>query len=193
MNDHDVFLLAIQSRDANAFGRWMAEAEAPIRASLRTFATVVDVEAVLQEALLRVWQVAPRFVPDGAPNGLLRLGVRIGRNLAVSEVRRTRARPAEEGELERALAEASPEASGPAAPDPFLRARIAACRDKLPDKPRQALDARLASEGGTSDADLAEALAMRANTFLQNFTRARRLLAECLRRYGITIDPELEA
>jgi RNA polymerase sigma-70 factor (ECF subfamily) len=171
----------------------MAGAEGTVRASLRSFAAIVDVEAVLQEALLRVWQVAPRFVPDGAPNGLLRLGIRIGRNLAVSEVRRTRARPAEEGELERALAEAAPSHDGSDVPDPFLRARIEACRDKLPGKPREALEARLASAGGTSDADLAGALAMRTNTFLQNFTRARRLLAECLRRYGVTIDPELES
>lgn len=192
MTDLDVHLLAIQARDAHAFGRWMAGAEPTVRVSLRSFATVVDVEAVLQEALLRVWQVAPRFVQDGRPNGLLRLAVRIGRNLAVSEVRRTRARPAEPEDLERALAEAA-EIEGGDVPDPLLRARIEECREALPDKPRQALEARLESAGGVSDADLAAGLAMRLNTFLQNFTRARRFLAECLRRHGVTIDPELEA
>lgn len=194
MTDLDVFLTGIQARDAQAFARWMSAAEAPLRESLRSFAALVDVEAVLQEALLRVWQVAPRFVPDGAPNGLFRLGVRIGRNLAVSEVRRTRARPTEDDALERALAatrEADDVTAG--APDPFLRERIAECREKLPGKPRLALDARLESAGGAADADLAAGLAMRVNTFLQNFTRARRLLAECLRRHGVTIDPELEA
>ena len=140
---------------------------------------------------MRTWQVAPRFVPDGRPNGLLRLGVRIGRNLAVSEVRRTRARPAEAEDLERALAEA--EDGEPAAPDPLLRARIEECRDRLPDKPRRALEARLESAGGVSDGDLAAGLAMRLNTFLQNFTRARRLLAECLRGRGVALDPELES
>ena len=34
----------------------------------------------------RVWQVAPRFKPDGRPDALLRLAIRIGRNLAVSEL-----------------------------------------------------------------------------------------------------------
>ena len=42
-----------------------------------------------------MWQVAPRFERDGRPNGLLRLAIRIARNLAVSEVRRTKARPVE--------------------------------------------------------------------------------------------------
>src|SRR5690606_14601871 len=72
--DLDVHLAAIVAGDTRAFGRWLAGAEAPVRDSLRSFARVVDVEAVLQEALLRVWQVAPRFEPDGRPNGLLRLG-----------------------------------------------------------------------------------------------------------------------
>src|SRR3989304_4469619 len=93
----DLYLSAIVAGDTRAFGRWMAGAEPPMRESLRSFARVVDVEAVLQEALIRVWSVAPRFVPDGGPNGLLRLGVRIARNLAVSEVRRARPRPGPPG------------------------------------------------------------------------------------------------
>ena len=175
MIDLDVHHAAIVAGDTRAFGRWMAGAEANVRLSLRSFASAVDVEAVLQEALLRVWQVAPRFAPDGRPNGLLRLGVRIARNLAISEVRRTRATPVEDVEP---VAE-------PAEPDPLLRKAIAECRDQLPPKPRQALDARLASAGGEDDTDLAESLHMRLNTFLQNFTRARQLLADCLRKKGV--------
>lgn len=186
--DLDVHLRAIVDGDKLAFARWLAGAERPVRESLRSFAKVIDVEAVLQEALLRVWQVAPRFEPDGRPNGLLRLGVRIGRNLAVSEVRRTRATPTEQDDLE-ALAEHAT----PTAPDPILRQAIEACRDKLPAKPRQALDARLASGGGHDDTELATALGMKLNTFLQNFTRARQLLAECLKKTGIVIDEELGA
>jgi RNA polymerase sigma-70 factor (ECF subfamily) len=182
--DLDVFLPGILSRDTQVFARWMAGAEAPIRDSLRSFAASVDVEAVLQEALLRVWQVAPRFEPDGKPNGLLRLGVRMARNLAVSEVRRTRAKPLADEDLERAA-----EAREPDEPDPMLRRAIATCHEKLPDKPRQAIDARVT--GGAPDADLAATLGMRLNTFLQNVTRARRLLAECLKKHGVTIDPEL--
>lgn len=186
--NHDVHLRAIVSGNAHAFGQWMAACEPTVRLSLRSFARVVDTEAVLQEALLRVWQVAPRFVPDGRDNGLLRLAIRIARNLAVSEVRKLRARPAEADEIEAALAE---EDAPPAAPDPMLRRHIADCREKLPQRPREALDARLANEGARDDDDLAAKIGMRLNTFLQNFTRARKLLVDCLKRAGVVLDEEL--
>ena len=85
MTDLDVHLGAITIGDTRAFARWLAGAEGTVRDSLRSFATAVDVEAVLQEALLRVWQVAPRFEADGFANSLLRLSIRIVR----SKVRRT--------------------------------------------------------------------------------------------------------
>jgi DNA-directed RNA polymerase specialized sigma24 family protein len=189
----DSHLPAILERDAHAFGQWMAGAEGAIRESLRSFARVVDVEAVLQEALLRVWQVAPRFVPDGAPNGLLRLGVRIARNLAISEVRRTRplsrssalatAEPGEGDLVDRAFEEPEP-------PDPLLRRVLAKCYELLPAQPRLALGARLAHPG-EADVVLAQTLNMRLNTFLQNFGRARKLLGDCLRKNGVDIDEGL--
>jgi RNA polymerase sigma-70 factor (ECF subfamily) len=185
MMNLDVHLTAIVAGDADAFARWLAGAEMPVRLSLASFAAVVDVEAVLQEALLRVWQVAPRFEPDGNPNGLLRLGVRIARNLAVSELRRTKTRPVEPADLEDHREVRANE------PDPMLRRAIVECRDKLPAKPREVLDARLASAGADDDLTLAEALGMRLNTFLQNFSRARKLLAECLGKRGIAVDQEL--
>jgi DNA-directed RNA polymerase specialized sigma24 family protein len=186
-NDLDIYLTQIVGGDVDAFARWMAGAEPTVRLSLRSFAAVIDVEAVLQESLLRVWQVAARFERDGRPNGLLRFTIRIARNLAVSEVRRTRAAPVEPEDLETTLA------VEPADPDPMLRRAIGDCRDKLPPKPRQALDARLASAGGSDDADLAESIGMKLNTFLQNFTRARQLLADCLRKKGVDIAQELRA
>jgi DNA-directed RNA polymerase specialized sigma24 family protein len=186
--DLDVHLSSIVAGDAHAFGRWLAGAERTVRDTLRSFAAVLDVEAVLQEALLRVWQVAPRFAPDGRPNGLLRLAIRIARNLAISEVRRLRATPAEAGDLERALAAAEPPS---APPDPMLREAIHDCRDKLPAQPRRALDARLESAGAHDDGALATSLGMQLNTFLQNFTRARKLLADCLKKRGVAIDAEL--
>jgi RNA polymerase sigma-70 factor (ECF subfamily) len=185
MTNLDVHLAAIVAGDADAFARWLAGAEMPVRLSLASFAAVVDVEAVLQEALLRVWQVAPRFEPDGNPNGLLRFGVRIARNLAVSELRRTKTRPVEPADLEDQREVRASE------PDPMLRRAIVECRDKLPAKPREVLDARLASAGADDDLTLAEMLGMRLNTFLQNFSRARKLLAECLGKRGIAVDQEL--
>ncbi len=183
MFDLDHHLVSIVAGDATAFGAWLAGAEPEVRRSLRSFAATVDVEAVLQESLLRVWQVAPRFVPDGKPNGLLRLGVRIARNLAISEVRRTRAVLVDDLETTIAVS--------PAPPDPHLRAAIIDCRDQLPARPRAALDARLASAGANDDRELATTLGMQLNTFLQNFSRARKLLADCLGKRGVAIDEEL--
>jgi RNA polymerase sigma-70 factor (ECF subfamily) len=191
--DFDHHLPAIVGGDARAFGAWLARAEPRVRDSLRSFAQVVDVEAVVQETLLRVWQIAPRFVPDGHANGLLRIAIRIGRNLAISEVRRTRTTPTDGGDLEAALAAAAETPTSSGAPDPMLRRAIGECRDKLPDRPRQALDARLASAGGQADDELAAGVGMRLNTFLQNVTRARQLLADCLTRRGVTLAWELGA
>ena len=191
--DLDAHLPAILSGDTRAFGRWMAGAEAAIRDSLRSFASVLDVESVLQEALLRVWQVAPRFVADGRPNGLLRLGIRIARNLAVSELRRTKSRPVPEEDLERALAMAEQVDLTESGPDPMLREVLAKCHAALPEKPRQVISIRLAFEGGRTDDEIASQLGMRLNTFLQNFTRARRMLAECLKRHGVAFEEGLES
>ena len=92
------------------------------------------------------------------------------------------------GELEAMLAVAEQPVTPP---DPMLRTAILDCRDRLPGKPRQALDARLAAAGSHDDTDLAGAIGMRLTTFLQNFTRARQLLADCLRKRGIILDEEL--
>jgi len=185
MRDLDEHLPAIALGDADAFERWVAGAEATVRLTLRSFATTVDTEAVLQEALLRVWQVSPRFAPDGKPNGLVRLGIRVARNLAVSEWRRSRSSDTlPEGDDIEGLDDAAP-------PDPMLRGAILDCKGGLPDKPRIVLEARLERGATTSDDELAAGLSMRKNTFLQNFTRARKLLADCLRARGIDVDAEL--
>ncbi len=180
MADLDSHLVAIGAGDRRAFAAWVAGAEASLRASLRRYAAWVDTEAVLQETLLRVWQLARRVQPDGAPNALLRLAVRIARNLATDEVRRRgRAIPADlSGEP--AVAEA--------VADPWLRKHIVECREKLRHKPGLALDARIGSAGAEPDAILAARLNMRLNTFLQNVARARRQLADCLRRKGVAVE-----
>ena len=98
------------------------------------------------------------------------------RNLCLDEARRPRGEPLGEplGENDEGLS--------PALPDPILRRAIEECRGKLPRKPAQALAARIAAEGAEPDASLARRLGMSLNAVLQNFTRARKLLAECLAR-----------
>ncbi|WP_281328209.1 RNA polymerase sigma factor [Polyangium sp. 6x1] len=187
MLDLDALLPAIAAGDADAFGRFLAGAEGRVRASLRPYATRVDTEAVLQETLLRVWQVAPRHAPDGRPNSLLRLAIRIGRNLCIDDLRRARLAPVETDDLD----EAHIDPVEPRAPDPLLRKLIADCHEKLPDKPAEVLAARLASGGTEPDETLAERLGMRINTFLQNFTRARKMLAECLEKHHVDLSVEL--
>lgn len=182
--DLDEVAPAIAMGDRDAFAWWLARAEPVLRRSLARFATQADVEAVLQEALLRLWQVASRFEPDGRPNGLLRLARRIARNLAIDAVRHMGGErgcdepPEPSDEL----------ATEPFEPDPLLRDAVERCHAALPQRPRAALDARLGAAGGSPDRALAEALGMRVNTFLQNVTRARQLLVECLERRGIQLD-----
>lgn len=178
MSDLDVHLGAIQAGDADAFGRWVAGAEPRLRASLRRYATGCDTEAVLQESLLRIWQVAPRFEADGHPDALLRFAIRVARNTAVSEIRRLGKTPPEPLETEVA----------PVEPDPALRRIIAFCRDKLRGKPALALDARLARGASMDDATLATSVGMRTNTFVQNISRARKLLLACLERQGVAME-----
>lgn len=185
--DLDEHLPAIVVGDPSAFARWVAGVEPLLRRSLRAFAAAVDAEAVVQETLLRAWQVAPRIEIDGRPNGLLRFALRAARNLAISEVRRARVAEDALREMER-CSDLDVDVWAP--PDPLLRERIDDCRKKLPRQPARALEARLGGAAGDGDRTLAAALGMRLNTFLQNITRARRLLADCLRRAGIDLGRE---
>ena len=175
MIDLDPLLPEIQAGNAQDFGIWVAHCEEPLRRSLRSFATAVDTEAVLQETLLRCWQLAPRIKQDNRGNSLLRFAHRVARNLALDEARRHRRQVAVD--VEEAADELAPM---PSLPDPFLRRAIEACRDLLPKQPKQALTKRLEGGAGRSDTDLAAELGMRLNTFLKNFGRARTLLAACL-------------
>lgn len=183
MSDLDIHLPGIVAGDPDAFGRWVAGAEPRVRASLATFAAVVDTEAVVQETLLRVWNVAPRFRADGRPDGLVRLAVRIARNLAIDEVRRSRRVQA----VEARRLEQAPEPAAPPAPDPMLRRLILRCIEELPARPAAAIRQRIAARGGRSDAALAEAAGMKLNTFLQNVRRARIGLERCLEAGGAAL------
>lgn len=187
MADLDQHLPVIVAGDTDAFARWVAGAEHRVRASLSSVAGSVDAEAIVQETLLRIWQVAPRITIDVRPNSTLRLAIRIARNLALSELRRRRVRP----DIIAAMAvdDAAP-AVEPTPSDPILRELIAKCRSLLPGKPAVALAARLAPLA-QPDAALAAGLGMKLNTFLQNVTRARKLLAACLDKHGVDLTQEL--
>jgi DNA-directed RNA polymerase specialized sigma24 family protein len=190
--DTDELAPLIAEGDDEAFARWMSLVEGRIRDRLRSFAARVDVESVMQETLLGIWQIAPRFVPDGRENGLMRLAIRIAGNLAVTQYRRRRPLPMDMEALEAAAAAGDDTSPGPdRASDPLLRRRILDCLGRLPRQPGRAIRARLEDGGVEPDATLAGWVGMQPNTFLQNITRARKLLAECLRRVGIDLQAEL--
>lgn len=184
--DLDVHLSGIRAGDAQAFAAWLVAAEPTLRRGLRSFARQVDVEAVLQEAFLRTWEVAPRFQPDGKANGLVRLTQTIARNLAISEVRRHAREVAVDPEILAAGQDAQLRYE-PEPPDPLLRETIQGCREKLPPQPGRVLSARLEAGGAVADATLAERLSLRKDTFLRNLSRARKLLLECLQRAGVDL------
>lgn len=189
MTDELATLAAIAAGDSVAFGRWLSTAERPVRASLRSFAALVDTEAVLQEAFLRVWQVAPRVVHDGKANVLLRLAMTTARNCAISELRKRPTSASTPEALERAINDTA--SFNPSMPDPHLRELIQHCREQLPKQPGIAFEQRMVSQGHDDDATLAQRAGMALNTFLQNFSRARKFLAECLKKRGVDLEGEL--
>jgi RNA polymerase sigma factor (sigma-70 family) len=171
----------VRSESPDAFARWVGLVEIPLRVSLRRFAQQVDVEAIVQEGLLRMWRLAPRVELEGE-DASLRYALRLVRNLALREAERSARFDRLELEGVDTAAESSlrPEP----VPDPALRTILLDCLKRLPTRPRLALAARLESGGGIPDVTLAESLRMSSNTFLQNIVRARRHLAKCLDANG---------
>ena len=169
--------------DIDAFARWMGSVELPIRLSLRRFVQAVDVEAILQETYLRMWIYArDRGESLEGEDASLRFAIGMARNLARAEARRTR----REIHLP---PESMPELPiGPENPsDPSLRRAILGCIEKVARKPLQALQARVGLGPRLTDREIAVMLDMTLNTFLQNIVRARKQVAACLERHGISL------
>jgi RNA polymerase sigma-70 factor (ECF subfamily) len=173
---------AVRRGDQAAFAAWLRLVELPLRDRLRSFAQAVDVEAVLQEGLLRMWQLAPRVRLEGH-QASLRYAAHLTRNLALMETRHLGRMDRVDAERLAALPELRVEPSPP--PDPALRRLIERCLDALPGRPREALRARIRDGAASPDRELAVALHMKLNTFLQNIVRARRQVADCLERHGV--------
>jgi RNA polymerase sigma-70 factor (ECF subfamily) len=168
----------VRRGDTSAFAAWVGQVEHPLRASLRSFARHVDTEAIVQEALLRMWVLAPRRDLQG-PNASLRYAITLAQNLARREATRG-GRFTGTPPPEMAVAPDPP-------PDPALRRVILGCIERLPRRPRECLLARLTRGPGRPDKSLAEALGLRLNTFLQNVVRARALVARCLESHGLSL------
>jgi RNA polymerase sigma factor (sigma-70 family) len=171
-----------QEGDQEAFTSWVRLCETPLRKSLRSFARYVDVESVTQEGLLRMWRLAPSLSLTGE-NASLRYALRLVRNLALDETRRLRRATRADIEALSRLPEGAVDPDPPT--DDRVGQAIRRCLEKLPDRPREALLARLR---GGSDHSLADGLGMKINAFLQNIVRARKLMAECLKRASVMVE-----
>jgi DNA-directed RNA polymerase specialized sigma24 family protein len=183
LTEIDAAFAAAREWGVEAFPRWMALVERPLRASLRRFARAVDVESVMQETLLRMW-VACRDAERAieGDNASLRFALRVARNVALEEVRRAGLRHLVA--LEDLDPSKEPAVDPAPTADPGLMRAIKDCLERLGGKPRVALFARLAGGHGACDRDLAASLGMAVNTFLQNVVRARKAMAICLERKG---------
>ena len=84
MTQVDTAFRAVSRGDHGAFARWVGLVEIPLRGSLRRFARQVDVEAIVQEGLLRMWRLASRVELEGE-DASLRYALRLVRNLALRE------------------------------------------------------------------------------------------------------------
>jgi DNA-directed RNA polymerase specialized sigma24 family protein len=183
MTQVDLDFARTQAGDLEGFTAWVRAVEAPLRARLASFAPHVDVECVVQEALLRMWRLAPTLTLTGA-DASLRYASRLARNLALNEARRFK--PGfREADLDEGPEPASYDAPPP---DAGLRRQIAECLARRKGKPKLALLARLVSGGADPDGALAARLAMTRNTFLQNVVRARSRIAACLASKGSVLE-----
>ena len=181
MTELDSLYRGTQAGDVESFTAWVRLAEMPLRRSLRSFARSVDVEAILQEGLLRMWTLAPSLELSGA-DASLRYAFVLVRRLAISEERRTSGRREVPLDEDKEVADLTVAPDPPS--DPRLRAIILGCIKKLPVGPRRALLKRL-EDDGTPDRERAGALGMKPNTFFQNIVRARKSVRSCLEKNGV--------
>ena len=179
----DTLFARVRMGDTESFGRWMGRVERPIRMSLARFARAVDVEAIVQETLLRMWVLATRHLRElEGENASLRFAIGLARNLARSETRRM-------GRVQFLPPEELPDVplDPPPAPDPGLAAAIRDCIGRLTAKLREVLESRIARGALEPDRELAAALGMKLNTFLQNVVRARQQMRSCLEGKGVPL------
>ena len=178
-------LRAIAARDATAFTRWFARCEIPLKQSLRSFAELVDVESIAQDAAFKVWTDAARVSPDGRPGFLLRWTKTVALNDARNKVRRSGLRIEHRESLPENDAFAPP--VRPSMRDTLFIERVRRCLDRLNPHQQRAFKARLEDGGVRPDRELAAAIGVGFDAFRQNLTRGRKALVECLGSFGIAV------
>lgn len=180
-------LQAIVRRDQEAFKRWLKRCESPLKRSLGTFAELVDIEAVVQDTAIKVWQEAPRITPDGRPAFLLRWSRTVAINSARNILRRTEHRADHRDPLPSDDELQELEVAPFQAPDPFLEKRVRQCLDRLQPNQQRSFRTRIDDDGAHKDRELAESIGMGFDAFRQNLARGRKALVACLASFRIDV------
>ena len=173
-------LHAIATRDLEVFSGWFARCEIPLKTSLRSFQSFVDVEAVVQDTAIKVWLEASRIRPDGRSGFLLRWARTVALNAARNAARR-HGRQASMPDREEIAGDVRPMS------DVFLRTRVQRCLERLAVPQQLAFRARLDDRGSRTDRELAASIGMSFDAFRQSMTRGRKALVACLRSFRIDV------
>lgn len=176
--DDDALMARVALCDAEAF-RALVEAHAsvPHRIAWRMTGDTSEAEDIAQEALLRLWDHAPRWRAGGS--GVAAWLTRVAVNLSLDRLRRRKftsdAEPPER-------ADEAPLADALIGQEQLAQATRAAI-DALPDRQRAAIV--LTYYEDFSNQQAANVLEMNIKAFESLLLRARRALAEDLRARGI--------
>jgi RNA polymerase sigma-70 factor (ECF subfamily) len=177
MASDEELMSAVAAGDLDAFGEIVVRYQAPMyRAALRFLGRGEDAQDVAQEAFLRLWSAAPRYVPTAALKTFL---YRIVINLCLDRKRRRKHEPLE----------GFPELTAPALSpmDQMIRLdrerAIHEALDELPDRQRMAVVLRYFE--GMSYGEMAEVLSTSKKGIEGLLGRGRDGL---LRRLGSRLD-----
>ena len=171
--DDDALMRRVSARDSDAL-RSIAEfhGDIPFRIGCRMLADPIEAEDIAQEALLRLWQYADRWV-EGGP-GIAAWLSRVAMNLCLDRLRKTR-RNSDEDVPE--LADGAPLADATIESDEVKQAVID-CIQSLPDRQRASIILTYYEQ--LSNGRAADSLTMNIKAFESMLYRARSALKACV-------------
>ncbi len=179
--DDDALMRGLRARDSDAL-RNVAECygEIPFRIGCRMLADPVEAEDIAQEALLRLWNYADRWV-EGGP-GIAAWLSRVGTNLCIDRLRKTRRQTNEEAPDR---ADETPLADAAIESDEVKQAVIE-CIGGLPERQRASIILTYYEQ--LSNQLAADNLEMNIKAFESLLYRARGILKDCVEGKGVVKD-----
>lgn len=179
--DDDALMRGIRARDSDAL-RSVADlyADIPFRIGCRMLADPVEAEDIAQEALLRLWNHADRWV-EGGP-GIAAWLSRVGTNLCIDRLRKTRRQSHDEAPDR---ADETPLADAAIESDEVKQAVIE-CIGGLPERQRASIILTYYEQ--LSNQLAADNLEMNIKAFESLLYRARGMLKDCVEGKGVVKD-----